>query len=150
MIAVLTEAGHVLLEWPYHGEFNEQIVEHHNTMSETPNRGSDTRLSAGIDVLNCSTWDIHREFLELPGLPNNLPVLDREAANSDNDEELRIVKIAAGEGFVVALTNQGHVLKMDITPSAESLDELRNNFKNGWKKWIYVRNLRTPPHSCDL
>lgn len=136
MIAVLTEAGHVLVEWPFDGEFHEQIVQHHDAMSR---RGS--RLSTGDGVLHCATWEIHKDFLELPPLPNNLPALDPPvAAYADGEEELRIVKIAAGEGFVVVLTNQGHVLKMDITHT-ESLDELRQNFKNGRKTWIYVRNL---------
>jgi SCF-associated factor 1 len=145
MIAVLTEAGHVLVEWPFHGEFHAQIVQHHDVMI-----GQDTRLSDGNDVLHCATWEIHKDFLELPALPNNLPVLDRPAvANADSEEELRAVKIAAGEGFVVVLTNQGHVLKMDITHT-ESLDELRQNLRNGWKNWIYVRHLGPFPRLCTL
>ena len=140
MIAVLTEAGHVYVEWPFHGEFNERIKQHHDSFNEGP----DTRLSEG--VLNCATWEINRDFLELPALPDSLLVLNPlAAANADREEELRIIKIAAGENFVVALTNQGHVLKMDID-SSESLDEIRRNFRNGWKKWIYVRHFGTHPH----
>lgn len=142
MIAVLTEAGHVFVEWPFHGEFNERIEQHHNSFNEGPG----VRLSEG--VLDCATWEINRDFLELPALPDSLLVLDPSAAaNTDREEELRIIKIAAGENFVVALTNQGHVLKLDID-SSESLDEIRKNFRNGSKKWIYVSHCGTYPHIC--
>lgn len=140
LIAILTEAGHVLVEWPFEGALKQKIRTHHNMMSSHPNSGKDTRLPRGSNVLTCAAWAIDHDFLELPGLPGDLPPLNEGSNLSESDdppsEELRIVKIAAGEYFVVALTNQGHVLKMTI--QAQELEHLREQFRLGSKNWEYV------------
>ncbi|KAF8749144.1 rcc1 blip-ii [Rhizoctonia solani] len=74
---------------------------------------------------------------KLPPIPNNLPALHQDALKPDAPPKL--VQIAAGDKFVVGLTDGGHVLKLDLPTYDES--ELGRIITRGDLRWNYVRTL---------
>jgi hypothetical protein len=58
-------------------------------------------------VIPCATWDLESDPDRLPSLPR-LPPLS--STGDEVVDEVKILKIAAMDGRILALTNQGHVL----------------------------------------
>jgi len=67
----------------------------------------------GETVIPCHTWEMNMDLIELPTLPDlpNLPATG--LPEKEHRKETKLIKIAAGYGFIVGLTNKGHVLKID-------------------------------------
>lgn len=81
-------------------------------------------------VIPCATWTADFEPLRLPNLPS-LPELAATGIEKKGPVP-QLVKIAGMEGFMIGLTDQGHVLKFD------SLHD-ETTALNG--RWEYVLNL---------
>jgi len=82
-------------------------------------------------VIKCYTWTLEGiEPLRLPELPH----LDSEATHP------RLVKIAAGDQFIIGLTDGGHVLKLDLTDinQPNAIKELGSLFQKRLRGWEYV------------
>lgn len=143
----MLSSGTVLVEWPFEGTLNEKISGHHTERAEDPaNRGKDTVIPEGSDTLECATWELDHVLLELPSIPTDLPDLghsyeddwgNKILPDGGDANEVKLVKIAAGDGFMVGLTNHGHVLKIDLK-FEEDIGQLRDSFRLGLTKWVYV------------
>ncbi|KAF8315452.1 RCC1/BLIP-II, partial [Clavulina sp. PMI_390] len=143
-IALLTEAGSVFVEWPFDGELGDKVTSHHETLAQAEGRGKDTTLKEGESALKCAAWELDHPLIELPPVPaQGLPVLAKPVGVDDDvpREELKIIKIAAGEHFVIALTNQGHVLKLAAQPErGGDTTQLKEDIKYGRLTWQYLRH----------
>lgn len=138
MIAVLTETSRIFVDWPFHGDLQQKIQAHHDALSAAPNRGQDTKLPEDSNVLQCAAWELEHDFVELPAIPAALPVLNAPSVDDrDHPEETKVIRIAAGDDFIVALTNYGHVLKINVTPG-DSIQQLRDDLRYGKNKWTYL------------
>jgi SCF-associated factor 1 len=97
--------------------------------------------AAGDEIdgeIQCYTWTMEGiEPLRLPELPP-LPTLKAEEV-----PQPRLVKIAAGDQFIVGLTDGGHVLKLDVSDvnSPNAIKELALLFQQRVRGWEYVRAL---------
>jgi SCF-associated factor 1 len=125
--ALLTQAGDVFVVFPFHGSFDTEA------QSRLPQPGGEQSEVVPTDgEVPCECWDIQHHPTQLPPLPTGLPTLHRSA----EDAPPRFVKIAAGERFVVGLTDGGHVLKLDLPTSNEA--ELGQIIARGNLQWDYV------------
>jgi len=132
--ALLTLAGDVFVVFPFHGSFDAEA------QSRLPQPGGQqTEVVPTAGEVPCECWDIQHHPTRLPPLPTNLPTLH---PSSVKEAPPRIVKIAAGEHFVVALTDRGHVLKLDLPTSNET--ELGQIIARGNLQWDYL------PRFCDV
>lgn len=75
----------------------------------------------------------------LPDLPHLPPLCDQDDACLP-----RLIKIAAGDQFMIGLTNYGHVLKFDLTgiDNQSTPGELASAFNQ--RHWQYVSGIYTP------
>jgi SCF-associated factor 1 len=119
--AVLTHGGDVYVLWPSHGEFAELRAAHHAQRDDDPAQ----RVRDGDGVVYCQPWDVATDPWAIHGPATALPRLGE-------DEEVgeRIVKIAAGDEFLIGLTEGGHVVKVNVR--ADDRDRSRR------PRWEYV------------
>jgi SCF-associated factor 1 len=137
---VLTASGTVYVEWPFGGALEAKIEAHDEELDSTPIRRAAARVSEDRRV-PCEAWDLHHDLFELPPIPQDLPTF-RADTDTTVEEDLRLIKIAGGDQFLVGLTNRGHVLKIDLQTDDDDFEDgfttLRRNFRHGERKWEYV------------
>ena len=141
-IAVLTASGSVYTEWPWGGVLKNKLEQHVRELELQK-----VVVPAQDGVIHCKTWELHHDLLELPPIPSDLPSISPltsdvdELGNNVEKEERRLVKIAGGEGFLIGLTNEGHVLRIDFNIDYEDQDlsRLRDAFRRRTCQWEYVR-----------
>ena len=87
-------------------------------------------------VVKCATWQLQFEPVGLPHVPKDLPALRKGSEGPG-----KLIKIAAGDGFLIGLTSEGHVLKMNLSgiTSEQGLEELNGLFEKKLRTWEYVR-----------
>ncbi|KAJ6518836.1 regulator of chromosome condensation 1/beta-lactamase-inhibitor protein II [Mycena sanguinolenta] len=125
--SLLTKSGEVFVWWPLSGTLLAQIDAKNASMDE------DRQFFAKPlpdGVIPCATWDLEADPTRLPGLPV-LPKLINTGDLDEVEEDPKIIKIAAWDARVVALTNRGHVLLFSGLK-----DE--NTFSTG--RWQYLPN----------
>lgn len=88
-------------------------------------------------VIPCATWGLEADPLRLPPLPF-LPKLS--ATGGEVEEEIKIIKIAALDARLVALTNHGHVVLFSSL-------ETENTISAG--RWQYASTLACLILSAD-
>ncbi|KAG8728735.1 hypothetical protein FRC12_021544 [Ceratobasidium sp. 428] len=136
--AFLTQAGEVSVVFPFHGAFDE-IVQGR----EAPEGGEQQEVLAQGGQVNVQHWDVQHNPTRLPALPTGLPTLHPPTdADAAQDIPPKLIKIAAGEHFVIGLTDGGHVLKLDLPTSNEA--ELQQIVSRGNLQWNYL------PRFCDV
>lgn len=136
--AVLTLGGSVLVWWPSLGEFDRTYVRETEAFSERV-RAGETALKAAATadkVIPCHVWEMRLNPFRLPDLPRNLPDLEAEATGESEerrreDPQTRLIRIAALDNMLVALTNRGHVLRYD---------RLAHESEFRQSHWEYVSN----------
>ncbi|KAG9098211.1 hypothetical protein FS749_004374 [Ceratobasidium sp. UAMH 11750] len=133
--ALLTQTGDVFVVFPFRGSFDQEVEAR---MPEAGGEQSEV-LAQGGEV-RCECWDVQHHPTRLPALPR-LPVL-HPSTDATEDAPPRLVKIAAGEHFVVGLTDGGHVLKLNLPTSNEA--ELHQSIVHGNLQWDYL------PKFCDV
>ncbi|KAF7982564.1 hypothetical protein HWV62_27552 [Athelia sp. TMB] len=99
---MLNQAGDIFVWFPYDEMVKQAIEEHHlankaNKIFATP-----------AHEIPCATWDLKQDSFKLPALAN-LPLL----SISPESKDIKVVKIAAFDNSLIALTNHGHVVKFD-------------------------------------
>ncbi|CAE6403869.1 unnamed protein product [Rhizoctonia solani] len=130
----LTEAGVVFAIFPFHGSFSERAEERRiqtNTQPAVTQQGGE---------VPCVCMDVQHHPTRLPPIPGDLPTLHPNALKPDVPPKL--IQIAAGDKFVVGLTDGGHVLKLDLPTYDES--ELGRIITRGDLHWNYL------PKFCDV
>jgi SCF-associated factor 1 len=146
--AVLTYAGDIYVWWPGSDplqaaydtavvSFEERIRQGETGLKIQADK-SDSEKD-GIPTIPCMPFELDVEPSHLAEIPIDLPELPQppkddvygESVNLDM-ERTKIVKLAGGDNFLIALTNRGHVLKYDnLTNQAE--------YTRG--RWEYVRHM---------
>lgn len=104
--AVLTKGGEVYVWWPRKGLFREQIRQHDISTEQLSLEGQ--RISGNNGVVECVPWEISTDPYPLRDVGDDLPKLHPDAP----PDHTKIVKIAAGDGFLIGLTKGGHILKV--------------------------------------
>ncbi|KAG8956463.1 hypothetical protein FRC03_010828 [Tulasnella sp. 419] len=143
----LTDDGRVFAIWPRSGAFAHQEALK-NGILEQDGDGHPARAENG--VIRSVPVEISAEPLELPPLPDNLPhlrtMVDAQAMESTAYTAPKLVKIASGDSFVIGLTDQGHVLCIDLMGADvdDGIDNLRAMFLQGERQWVYL------PDYCDI
>ena len=138
--AALTASGSVYVWNPAQDEmgamFAAKQVEFDQLRGE--NGGEDARALALGPEVQCYTWTMEGvEPLVLPELPE-LP--DLHKSNLDAPQPASLIQIAAGDQFLIGLTDGGHVVRLDLDPINDpgGLAILREQFRKKLRKWKYV------------
>ncbi|KAJ7115962.1 regulator of chromosome condensation 1/beta-lactamase-inhibitor protein II [Mycena epipterygia] len=135
--SVLTKSGEVFVWFPRSGRMQEQIDAKNASMDEE--RQSFARaLPDG--VIPCATWDLEADPHRLPPLPS-LPQLPETGDVITGEPS--IIKIAALDGHLVALTNQGHVVLFRGLETEDALSSGRWHYLPNFSELERVRAL--PP-----
>ncbi|KAK6992259.1 SCF-associated factor 1 [Favolaschia claudopus] len=104
--SVLTKSGEIFVWWTQSGTMLERIDSKNTAMDN-----EDLFAKPLPDgVIPCATWNLEADPTRLPGLPP-LPKLTEIGDLNEDQEEPKIIRIAALDAHLVALTNQGHVVK---------------------------------------
>ncbi|CUA74633.1 hypothetical protein RSOLAG22IIIB_05641 [Rhizoctonia solani] len=130
----LTETGTTFAVFPFHGSFERELGE------RTAQAGTLPEVKPQGDQVPCVCTDFQHHPTKLPPIPSDLPVLHTDPLKPDAPPKL--VQIAAGDKFVVGLTDGGHVLKLDLPTYDES--ELGRIITRGDLRWNYL------PKFCDV
>ncbi|KAG8896354.1 hypothetical protein FRB99_008927, partial [Tulasnella sp. 403] len=162
-VSMLTRGGSAYVIWPT-GQQSQFASLLNSQNTQLNNEGDATKGHPqevdGEDVIPCTTIAIQADPLRLPALPRDLPDLSRQFSVAESgvsgaeptgygrevdprNEETRLVRIAAGDCFIIGLTNKGHVLSLDVTGGASNGPEwLRINWMR--QGWVYL------PEYCEL
>ncbi|KAG8953034.1 hypothetical protein FRC03_011940 [Tulasnella sp. 419] len=143
-VAFLTDDGRVFISWTTDREFLRQDTAMNTALDEADN-GVSGRLVSG--VIKCAPIPIDVDATLIPELPSDLPKLHNPEGEDDDDGRApKIVKIAAGRAFIVALTDQGHVLRFDLSGGIvpEDVEELKNDIISNVRQWTYL------PQLCEI
>jgi SCF-associated factor 1 len=130
--SALTASGTVVV-WNLSGKAGEVYDRLDEEMDEKEFEGAKVVEVDG--VIQCHTWTMREvEPLVLPELPKLPSLKTGETGN------YRIVKIAGGDQFILALTDGGHVLKLDLSDinDPEALENLATLFQQRARGWQYV------------
>ncbi|KAG8949696.1 hypothetical protein FRC03_000276 [Tulasnella sp. 419] len=143
----LTADGSVFIIWPTSGTFAHQEALK-NAAYDSDGDGNPAKAVAG--VIQCIPVEISAEPLVLPDLPEDLPHL-RSSIDDDGPETTaytkpKLVRIAAGDEFIIGLTNQGHVLCIDVVGGDQDggPTNLQEMLTSGERRWVYM------PEYCDI
>ena len=124
---VLTKSGDVYAWWPFGGTFEESYRE---TMVELDKDESTKAIvPENTTVIPCHTFEVHKDPLKLPILPNLPDLRATGLPEEEGRKETKLIKIAAFDNCLVGLTNKGHVLKIDGLTDEDSV-----------QIWQYVSN----------
>lgn len=126
---VLAKSGDVYAWWPF-GEF---FDDHYRRTNGELDEDESTRaiVHEGEVIIPCHTWEINRDPVKLPVLPDlpDLPTVG--LSEGDREKETKLIKIAALDSCLVGLTNKGHVLKIDGLTDENSIQIWRYVSGNG-------------------
>ena len=102
--AVLTGSGDVYAWWTSLGTFS--------TLYWKTRRTGVAPVTDHDAVIPCQTWELKTDLVKLSALPD-LPDLPATGLpEEERRKETRLIKIAAGDNFLIGLTNKGHVLQL--------------------------------------
>ncbi|KLO11069.1 RCC1/BLIP-II protein [Schizopora paradoxa] len=117
----LTASGEIYVWWPF-GPVLRQIYE--LKMHEMDIERTKDAHATDLGVIPCVTWDLEHNPSRLPGLPR-LPALEHPNLQTEAQTQIKIVKIAAMDNILIALTNVGHVLRFGEISDESSLAQGR-------------------------
>ncbi|KAG8925080.1 hypothetical protein FRC02_009944 [Tulasnella sp. 418] len=147
-VCFLTDDGKVYIIWATKGLFEHQAT----LKNEMLDRDGDGHPAKAINgAVLCTVIPISAEPVLLPSLPLDLPPLLSSSTDIDHEHQARtrppkLIKITAGNNFVLGLTDQGHLLFINVNSedTTNGLDNLRHWLNNGDRQWTYL------PHFCDI
>ncbi|KAF7308855.1 RCC1/BLIP-II protein [Mycena kentingensis (nom. inval.)] len=136
--SLLTKSGEIFVWWPLHGTMADRIVSKNDEMD-----AAKTFAAKPEDgVIPCATWTLEAQDLNrLPPLPPLPKLVDTGDAEGENEGEPKIIKIAAMDGSLVALTNQGHVVLFRGLESEDSLAQGRWKYLPKFSEIAQVREV---------
>jgi len=116
---VLTRSGDVYAWWPFEGTLEDRYRE---TMAEL-DKDESTKAIVPDDgtVIPCHTWEINKDPVKLPILPDLPDLLATGLPEEVRRKETKLIKIASFDNCLVGLTNKGHVLKIDGLTDEDSI-----------------------------
>lgn len=134
--SALTESGQIYVWWPFVAPLAQIIEDRMQEMNADPNNKA---LPTEDHEIQCSNFIVDSSTLSrLPGLPT-LPVLTMTGEDIDRGIPPKIIQIAGLEHYLVAITDQGHVLKFGNLDSPPQVTT-----GHGTWEWTYL------PNFCDL
>lgn len=129
--SALTESGQIYVWWPFVAPLAQIIEDRMQEMNADPNNKA---LPTEDHEIQCSNFIVDSSTLSrLPGLPT-LPVLTMTGEDIDRGIPPKIIQIAGLEHYLVAITDQGHVLKFGNLDSPPQVTT-----GHGTWEWTYVR-----------
>lgn len=138
-VSALTESGTAYVWNVTYGEIKRRYEQMEEALANSPppDGQPDYRSAPLVDgVIQCQVQRLQGcEPLVLPDLPE-LPVLDPAITQP------KLIKLGAGDHFVVGLTDAGHVLKLNIGDINEpdAISTLTDSFKKGLRAWEFLPN----------
>jgi SCF-associated factor 1 len=145
--AALSNSGTVFVWNPLAGAVGKAAAQRDVEFDNEPDETDAKKGMVVGDVIKCYYWTLEGvEPLRLPELPQLPPLVDGEATRP------QLVKIAAGDQFIIGLTDGGHVLKIDITDinHPDAIKDLGTLFQKHLRGWEYVSHLTFNMHSVDM
>ena len=132
--------------WPFGGTFEDRYRE---TMAELDKDESTKATVADETVIPCHTWEITKDPVKLPVLPDLPDLPGTGLPKEELRKETKLIKIAALDNFLVGLTNKGHVLKIDGMTDEDSIQVWRYVSKNVWmtRDLLLSYNMQLPNYS---
>jgi SCF-associated factor 1 len=137
--AALTHSGKVYVWWPASDPLKAAYEETIQGFKERVKQGEEAlRVDVvdGTTDIPCHLFELNVPPTELGDFPADLPDLPLAEGQEKKDLGIRIIKIAAADNFLIALTNGGHVLKHDHLMHQTDLTQGR---------WEYVRAMLCVP-----
>jgi len=134
--------------WPFGGTFEDR---YRRTVDELDLDASTKAIvPEGGTVIPCHTWEINKDPVKLPILPDLPDLAATGLAEEELRKETRLIKIAAFDNSLVGLTNKGHVLKIDGLTDEDSIQIWRYVSENARMTWILFllsRDVQLPYYS---
>ncbi|KAG9019201.1 hypothetical protein FRB90_005276 [Tulasnella sp. 427] len=159
-VSMLNRGGNVFILWPWArgDEFRRAMDSLNETLDESQEHKASHTEVDGEDVIPCSSHSITASPLILPPIPHNLPELGHATEGFEVtldasgkiveakhlDEGVKLVRIGAGDNFIIGLTNKGHVLSIDVSGGGEvedgqGLEWLRGQWRSRLRQgWVYL------------
>lgn len=109
--SALTKSGDIYAWFPFAGALQDRLAQKETEMNQ---QGDRSRAFAQDGLIRCVTWNCDWNPTVLPP-PPTLPVLLTQVT-----EPAKIVQIAAMDLHIIALTNQGHILKFGVLEDEHS------------------------------
>ena len=116
---VLTKSGDVYAWWPFGGTFQDQYQEAIAKLDK--DESTKAIVHHEEMVVMCYTWEIKKDPVKLPILPNLPDLPGMELQEEGHRKETKLIKIAALNHCLIGLTNKGHVLKIDGLTNERSI-----------------------------
>lgn len=154
-VSMLTQGGDVYVIWPSEegAAFQKEARTRYGELGKG-NSGSANNLAKAANgelVIPCTTIPVSAAPLLLPPIPNDLPDITFEttpssegssAAQTSNDPT-KIVQISGAGNFIIGLTNNGHVLYINIADGGAPLPKGSEWLRTQWALqhragWRYV------------
>lgn len=122
--SVLTKSGDIYVWWP----LCEDVMVTFARENAIMDRDESNRAHLTVDtIIPCVPWDLRHNPRRLPALPS-LPNLQYNEEGA-HVHDIKIIKVAGMDNFLIALTNKGHVLKFGDLSNERSLQ---------FGRWEYV------------
>lgn len=149
-VAMLTASGKVYVIWPFAeaDEFCQQSTKRDEELDKKA--GAAEIADETKKVVPCTSIEILAAPLLLPDIPQNLPKFLPEAEEGDV-KPIRLIKVAAGDQYLIGLTNQGHVLSIDLPDRGNGFEQgvgggiawFKGQLRRTRIEWVYVSRGRT-------
>ncbi|KIO32011.1 hypothetical protein M407DRAFT_67253 [Tulasnella calospora MUT 4182] len=145
-VSMLNESGTVYVLWPLTEaeEFKRVMDNLNETLDESGEHKASAIEVEGEDVIPCSSLAIAASPLVLPPIPDDLPDLSSaDPASESFEATVVLVRIGAGDDFLVGLTNKGHVLSIDLTGGGDRAPQGSEWLREQWRTrrrpgWVYL------------
>ena len=102
------KSGDVYAWWPFGKTFKDQYRKATIKLDR-----DESIVPEGGTVMPCHTWEIKKDPVKLPILPDLPDLLETGLSEEECRKDTKLIKIAAFNTCLIGLTNKGHVLKMD-------------------------------------
>lgn len=134
--AVLNASGNVFVWNPLEGPVGTAVTEREAAFDNLQEDDANDVNGNEIDgIIQCHSWELQGvEPLKLPELPRLPNLTDGEVTQP------RLVKVAAGDQFIIGLTDAGHVVKLDLTDinTPDATTSLGLLFQRRARGWEYL------------
>jgi len=145
---VLTRSGDVYAWWLFGGTFEDQ---YRRTVDQLDLDASTKAIvPEGGTVIPCHTWEINKDPVKLPILPDLPDLAETGLPEEELRKETKLIKIAAFDNSLVGLTNKGHVLKIDGLTDEDSIQIWRyvsESARMTWTPFLLSRDVQLPYYS---
>ena len=134
---VLTRSKDVYIWWPFGGTFEDQYQEAMAKLDK--DKSTKAIVPNGKTVIPCHTWEINKDPVKLPILPDLPDLLATGLPEEECRKDTKLIKIAALDKCLIGLTNKGHILKIDGLTDEDSI-QIWHYVSSAWMIWYPFLN----------